>query len=106
LAALAKLWQQKAAEVKNETAHADNPHGTYVSVGMYDAGNGNIVIQGEANPRYYPTDENKQQWQQAAIKVAAAVSAELKHELTPSFREVGFDYLRAKDMANSRGESF
>jgi hypothetical protein len=106
LAALAKLWQKKAADVKNETISTDNPHGTYVSVGMYDAGNGNIVIQGEANPRYYPTDESKQQWQQAAIKVATTMSAELKQELNPSFREVGFSYLRAKDMANSRGEAF
>jgi hypothetical protein len=104
VAVIAKLWQQKATVIKNETITKANPYGTYVSAGIYDADNGKVVIQGEANPRYFPTDESRQAWESAAVKVAAAVATELKQEMKPEFRDMGFNYLRAKEMPNSRGE--
>lgn len=105
LTSIAKLWQDKATEVKNTTVTVDNPYGTYVSVGVADLGNGNVLIQGEANPRYFPTDESKQAWKEAAKKVVSAVEVELSQSLKPEFSDLGFNYLRAKDKTNSRGET-
>jgi len=99
LAAIASLWQEKATDVKNET-------GIYVSAGIYDTGDGNVIIQGEANPRYFPSDDDKHAWEKAAADVIGRVSSELGYPLTASFRSLGFHYLRAKNTANSRGESF
>lgn len=104
-AALAKLWQDKATEVKNTTVTVDNPHGTYVSVAVANLGNGDVLIQGEANPRYFPTDASKLAWEEAAKKVISTVEIELGQPLNPEFRDLSFNYLRAKDRVNSRGES-
>lgn len=104
LATIARVWQEKATEIKNATMTSDNPHGTYVSVGIYEAGNGRIVIQGEANPRYFLTDAQRAAWKEAALDVAARVSTALGQPLDPEFRDLGFSYLRANDKTNSRGE--
>ena len=106
-AAIAKLWQEKATEVKNKTITADNEYGTYVSVGVYaDVGSGKVIIQGEANPRYFPDEKKKKEWEKAAIEVAKAVTDEFGQEVAPTISGIGFNYLRAPDKKNSRGEGF
>lgn len=103
-AKIAKIWQDEATKIKDSTVTSDNPYGVYISAGVCDLGNGDILIQGEANPRYFPTDESKRVWEEAARKVIDSVGAQLDQKLEPEFRDMGFIYLRAKDKVNSRGE--
>jgi hypothetical protein len=101
---IARLWQDTASTIKETTISEDNKYGTFVSAGVYDKGNGIIVIDGVANPRYFTNDRALNQWVKVAGEVAKAVALELKQELKPEFREVEFAYLRAKGKENSRGE--
>lgn len=62
-----------------------------MSVGMYDKGDGHVVIQAEANPEFI---KDAAAWEAQVQKVAADVSAKLGTHIKPEFRDAGFTYFQ------------
>ena len=71
-------WQEAAARYMSET-------GTYVSCGMAQIGS-QVLISAEANPAFV---SDREAWRKIVESICAEIGAE-----TPSFAEVGFNYLK------------
>ena len=71
-------WQTAAARYMSET-------GTYVSCGMAEQGD-EIIISAEANPAFV---QDLESWKKIVESICAEIGAE-----APSFKEVGFNYLK------------
>lgn len=90
---LALAWQEAAEQYFQENK-------IYVSCGLYREADGNIVLSAEMNPLY---KEAASTWEAAAEHIMAAVEQAAGTDIYYCFRRVGFNYLRAADLPNSRG---
>lgn len=72
------LWQKVAAEQMTKT-------GTYVSCGIAETGEGQVIISAEANPAFV---QDLNSWRTIVETICAEVGA------VPSFEKIGFNYLQ------------
>lgn len=94
LKTIGKAWQQAAEEYYAKT-------NVYISCGMYQHSDGRVIICAESNP-LYKTDPAV--WKEAVTTVARSVESTLDTKIDLTFRDAWFNYFRAPERKNSRGQ--